>query len=618
MRKTVPLRLIFSLFPISSFAQQTEIEPNEDFTASTNWTYGQTMSGTECLPPASDADHFRIVLPTDGVINFTVTTQGSGTQPGTLQFALFPKYGIYQQYHTLAGDLLGTTVSFSHSCLSGDTMYVRMNQADAGNNSCISYEMSCTVTPTVFANDVLPNDDFANPQPVALGTPIEGHMNFLYDNTSDHYGVTLPSDGVLRIIAEAEHADTATDGAVQLYVNVDNSYHYPAIGANGVVATDTFYLSCFAAQLVTIRVQNSNANTCGVSYRLRFDHTPHLFANDPLPNDDFANPQPIALNTPIEGHLDHYGETTADHYGLTLPDDGTLLIIAEAEQYGPDTTGAVEVYVNMNNSYAYVPIGANATAGLDTFRVECLRAGNVTVRLQPNTPEGCGISYRVRFELIPSAFGNDPEPNEGAADATVVAPDTDQDGHLAYIGTSTMDHYKLWKGFAGTMRVIISSTTEGPSPAINLWTLNANVNENVSTGENGDIVTDTVLVTTANPDTILLRVSAVDFSYCGSYHYYYESGPMGLGAQLGGGPMTQVFPNPSISGRFTVHHSLPGPIMIAVQDAQGSVIYRSRAANRPLDLDLSHLPSGLYVTHLMADQGSASNVRLMISGPENR
>lgn len=82
--------------------------------------------------------------------------------------------------------------------------------------------------------------------------------------------------------------------------------------------------------------------------------------------------------------------------------------------------------------------------------------------------------------------------------------------------------------------------------------------------------------------------------------------------------MTQVFPNPSISGRFTVHHSLPGPIMIAVQDAQGSVIYRSRAANGPLDLDLSHLPSGLYVTHLMADQGSASNVRLMISGPENR
>ena len=606
MRKAIPFVLL-SILAAPSSAQLTEIEPNEGTGEATNWTYGQTMSGSECSPPDFDTDYFLIVLPSDGVLTFTVTSQGSGANQLDLQFALFPKYGFYQQYHTLPGTPTPTTQTFSHGCLSGDTMYVRVQQNMVGTNSCTDYVMSFTVTPAVFANDPLPNDDFGNPQPVALGTPVEGHLNFLYDNTSDHYGVTLPTDGVMRIIAEVEHADTATAGTVEIYVNVNNSYYYPAIGALGVVATDTFYVPCIAAQLVTVRVQTA---TCGVSYRLRFDHTPAVFANDPMPNDDIGNPQPIALNTPVEGHLAHFGETTSDHYGLTLPDDGTLRVIAEAEHYDAVEGSTIEIYVNTLNSYCYPVIGGSSVAVLDTFYFECIRAGSTTIRVQPGMGTSCGNSYRLRFDLLPPVFGNDPEPNEGNDDATVVAPDTDQDGHLTYIGTSTMDHFKLWKGFAGTMRVVFASSTEGPSPALNIWTLNANVYENINTGENGAIAGDTVLVYTADPDTIVMRVSALDFSYCGSYRFRYESGPVDMD-EMTTSPLIRVAPNPSTSGVFRI----TAPFAIAtvhVLDAEGRSVFQQRSpAGRELVLDLADEPPGMYAVRLTDTNGAVLNTRIV-------
>lgn len=611
MRLSSLVLMSFLTLPYSLRSQQTEIEPNEDLASSTDWTYGQSMSGSECWPPAFDADYFRIILPHDGVITFTVTTLGSGPQPGTLEFGLFPESGFYQQYHTLAGDPEETTVSFSHSCLSGDTMYVRLQQANPGDNSCISYMMNYSVTSAIFANEVLPNDDFANPQPVALATPIEGHLDFLYDNTADHYGVTLPSDGILRIIAEAEHADAETAGTMEVYVDVNNSYHYPAIGANGTVLTDTFYVPCIAAQLVTVRVQNGNGNiTCGVSYRLRFDHTPAVFANDTLPNDDFSNPQLITVGTPVEGHLDHLGESTADHYGVDLPDDGTLRVIAEAEQFDTTAGSTIEIYVNTLNSYCYPVIGGSSIAVLDTFYFECIRAGSTTIRVQPGTGTSCGISYRLRFDILPPVYGDDPEPNEDANDATVVPADTDQDGHITYTGTSAYDHFKLWKGFAGTMRVVFSSHTAGPSPALNVWTLNANVNENITTGENGEVAYDTVYVTTADPDTIVLRVSAVNFGYCGSYRFRYESDPVGIDDRAMD-PFT-VWPNPSADGLFRMHAAFV-PTWMEVRDVQGRMLAVDRTViGHEWNLDLSQEPAGVYALRVGDASGNTATTRLVL------
>jgi hypothetical protein len=474
------------IVPCLLTAQQNETEPNESVLTANNWTYGQTMSAMECNPVIG-TDYFRIVLPSDGVISFTVISQGSGPDPADLQFALFPKSGFYQQYHTLPATIAPSTTSFSHSCLSGDTMYVRVQTDETpGINSCTSYSMDFVVTQAVFANDPLPNDDFADPQPVALGAPLEGHLNFLYDNTADHYGITLPTDGMMRIIAEAEQFDTV----------------------------------------------------------------------------------------------------------------GTSII---------------EVYVDQSNTYAYIPVGASSVSGVDTFLFDCLHAGLVRVRLQPGNAQGCGISYRVRFELVPPAFGNDPEPNESAAEATVVPPDTDQDGHIAYLATSSYDHFKLWKGFAGTMRVIFSSSTDGPSPALNVWTLNANVNENITTGEDGAVAGDTVLVYTTAPDTIILRVSPVQFGHCGSYRFHYESTAVGIDDPGASAPVITVVPNPSSDGLFTIRVAGFAPLRMWLTDVSGRIVRHDRVevTHGGLIVDATELPEGIYLARLASADGHWAQVRLV-------
>lgn len=604
---------LLALVPAAILAQLTEIEPNENTAQATDWTYGQTMDGSECNPPAFDTDYFRIVLPSDGVISFTVTSQGSGPNPGNLQFALFAKLGFYQQYHTLPGSLAPTTQTFSHSCLSGDTMYVRVQEDNVGTNSCVSYTMAYSVDPAVFANDIISNDDPQNPPMIALGQTFEGHLEHIYDNTQDWYGITLPVDGTLRIIAEAEHADTATTGVLHIYVDVNNTTYYLPIGADHIVTMDTFMVRCFAAQLVRVRVANGNANACGISYRLRIEQIPQVFANDVGPNDDPQNPQPIAVNTPVEGHLSFFGDGTSDWYGLTLPDDGTLRVIGEAEQHDTISNGLVNVYLDQLNSSIQVPVGASSTAGVDTFYFNCVRAGTVKLGVQPANANGCGISYRLRFELVPPVFGNDPEPNEGSADATVTAPDVDQDGHITYIGTSGYDYFKLWKGFAGTMRVTFASNTRGPSPALNVFIAGTGVSQNITTGVDDNVAYDTVLVTTTNPDTLLMTISPLQGNYCGSYRFRYESTPVGIKDPGTLSSVITVVPNPSSDGRFTILTAGFAPVRILLTDVSGRSLRDAPAevTSGGLLVDLGELPDGIYLARMANANGQWAQVRLV-------
>jgi hypothetical protein len=610
--RSLPSFILVALIPSALLAQQTELEPNESSQTPNDWTYGQTMSGGECNPGLG-TDYFRIVLPTDGVISFTVTSQGSGPDPGSLQFALFPKYGFYQQYHTLAGTPEPSTISFSHSCLSGDTMLVRVQGDGIGNNSCINYEMSFSVAPAVFGNDVGYNDDVSVAQSVALDAPTDGHLDFLYDYSADWYSVTTPTDGKLRIICSAEHADVNTDGTVQLYVSPSNTFFSSTLGASGSVEVDTFEVTCLAAQTIPVRVQNGNGNvSCGISYQLRFEHVPNVFQNDPLPNDDVSNPQPVQLDVPFEGHTSNIGDQSSDFFGFTLPDEGALRVIMEVEHQGIATDGTLQMYEPESNSFHLSPVGANGTVAVDTFFVDCLHAGPDFIRVQNgNGNVACGISYRIALTLLPPAFGNDPEPNEGSADATIVAPDADQDGHISYLGTSSYDNYKLWKSFPGNMRVVFSSSTAGPSPALNVWTLNANVNENITTGENGEIAGDTVVVYTANPDTILMRVSSLSGSYCGSYRFHYESGPVGFSEGMVPETSIVVFPNPSMNAVFRI--TSPFPVsLIEVLDVEGRRVHvRRLSSGRDLSLDIADQPPGIYSVKLTSTDGRTESTRIV-------
>jgi hypothetical protein len=272
----------------------------------------------------------------------------------------------------------------------------------------------------------------------------------------------------------------------------------------------------------------------------------------------------------------------------------------------------VNVYVDQLNSSVQFPVGASSVAGLDTFTFNCVRAGLIKVAVQPANSDGCGISYRLRFELLPPVFGNDPEPNDGINDAVWVEPDTDQDGHLTYIGTSSNDYFKLWKGFAGTMRIFFASSTQGPSPALSVYTVNTNLSQSITTGEEGEVANDTLLIYTANPDTVRMSISAVQGTYCGSYRFRYESTPVGIDDVDVRRSVPVVFPNPSEEGRFTLRSTGDRMRWVEVLDISGRSVWTSADVDgNEAVIDLSALPSGVYAAQVHFQGGRVQVVRLV-------
>jgi Secretion system C-terminal sorting domain len=189
-----------------------------------------------------------------------------------------------------------------------------------------------------------------------------------------------------------------------------------------------------------------------------------------------------------------------------------------------------------------------------------------------------------------------------------------QDGHITYIGTSAYDYFKLWKGFAGTMRINFASSTQGPSPTLSVYIANTNVTESLTTGLADAVAYDTVLVYTANPDTVLMRIAATQFEYCGSYRINYESTPVSVDDRAVQKADVEVFPNPSTDGVFNLRSAAERMILVDVLDVNGRSVLRMSGVNAAhLTLDLSSVPSGLYATQVRTSAGRTATVRVVTS-----
>jgi hypothetical protein len=69
---------------------------------------------------------------------------------------------------------------------------------------------------------------------------------------------------------------------------------------------------------------------------------------------------------------------------------------------------------------------------------------------------GCGIAYRLKWELQPTIFVNDPEPNNTASVAIPLLPDVPQEGFLG-----DPDWYKLFKPYSGDLQLTVRGAFHG-------------------------------------------------------------------------------------------------------------------------------------------------------------
>ena len=217
-------------------------------------------------------DFFQIILPTDGTLKLHVKVEAESSPSHVLNIGLFNSSNapLYNQSATTGSFLAPTDTFLYWECLVGDTMYINPTINTFGDAG-YSYQLSYTVIPPVFNNDIEPNSSFVTAQIINPNLPVEGHLDFYNHTDDDYFRFYKPDTGFLMVVISAEAPGVAnpTTFDFSLYDSLQNQYPtiYPPIGANGQPAADTMYFASVAPGLYYLKVYNALFGATCISYK---------------------------------------------------------------------------------------------------------------------------------------------------------------------------------------------------------------------------------------------------------------------------------------------------------------------------------------------------------------
>ncbi|MCB0818479.1 MAG: hypothetical protein KDB77_13295, partial [Flavobacteriales bacterium] len=368
------------------------------------------------LTYADNADNYRLETPDDGILNFTLEAEHRGSSPGTLTVTLLNSSGGLLNSYTgvpVGASSIPVTTQLSSLCKGDGLYYLRIDNASCGT----SYRLSYTITDPLYAEDLEENDAPTQADTVAAGVDHEGRLDFFYDDNSDYYRLILPTDGILNITVNAEHAGTSTGETLTAHVLNSSGglvqSHSVNIGANGNPVMTDLATSCLGnEQLYYLRFFNPTA--CGVSYQFNYGVTPPLYADDLEENDGTSQSDTVAASIDHDGRINFYYDDNTDYFRLILPTDGVLDITMSAEHSGSSTAETMNVHL-LNSSGGLiqawpVSIGSSGSPSSTVLSASCL--GNEQLYyLHVFGSTICGVSYRFNYSVTQPVFGDDPEPN---------------------------------------------------------------------------------------------------------------------------------------------------------------------------------------------------------------
>jgi hypothetical protein len=276
-----------------------------------------------------------------------------------------------------------------------------------------------------------------------------GYGNALGRDVEDYFAITLPDDGDLRITVDA-------DDPLTVHVRLHD------VGGGNVIANDTSGSSALrrvearglAAGTYYLRVTRHAGQG---AYRIEPLLRTVDGVRDPEPNHAPAlailHP-PLPLTDVSIGRLGYgnaLGRDVEDYFAVTLPDDGDLRIIIEADADLTiharliDVTGSNDLHTD--------------TSGTDSRRrVEGLglRAGTYFLRVTRHTGQG---AYRITPAFVAARAGNEVEPNDHAVMAQPLTGPS-SDGRLGYgntLGRDIEDYYAIALPDGGSIRAFVDA-----------------------------------------------------------------------------------------------------------------------------------------------------------------
>lgn len=304
-----------------------------------------------------------------------------------------------------------------------------------------------------------PNNTPATATPLTLGGSSSGSLTFSTDEI-DWWVVTTTTDGKLFI---QTYSDTTVDVDLHIYDDLAGTHTIASYDISNGRTESTHHN---ALEPGTYYIDASYAGgTGGGSYTIQCTFTPTSLTNDSEPNGSSAVAVLLAPNTSTTGHLGHYSTDgitdSADWYKVTTTFDGSLVAKTIS-----DSTLEIDLYLYDQDGNTQIA-GYDVSFGIhDSSHFYCLTPGTYYMRAFRYSGYG---SYTLSNVFIPTALANNPEVDDSAEIATVLAVNDSSTGHLGYFNRGVYDCSDWWKVTLPTDGNLTVRTLSDPTLEIDMY-----------------------------------------------------------------------------------------------------------------------------------------------------
>ncbi|MFZ1687362.1 MAG: hypothetical protein WAU70_08070 [Flavobacteriales bacterium] len=464
-------------------------------------------------------------------------------------------------------------------------------------------------------NEVEPNDLYTQANFWPENTAITGTSCLVLGGTLDvDWYMIVPSEqGMITVTATVSNNTAGFYGISIQFFQQDGTtlYWNTSAVSNPVPYTSQTVRYCTGTDTLYVAVA-TGLDHCEY-YTLSYAVTPPAFANDAEDNDDLANATPLAPSTWTEGRLEFAFDDGVDWYSILPPQVGRYELTVEAS-YQTDGTAVGGINTQLFDANGNLAANQGAQVGANTVittenTVSCL--GDVPYYLLIGSNSSvCGVAYRFKWELVPTVFGNDTEPNNTAPLANYFPPDVPQPGV-----PGDTDWWKLYKPYNGDLQLNVRAafidagngdfTVQVFNTAMQLLS-----NGGITPGQNNVPSSLLVTVPATVPDSFYIQVYNNSFD-CGSYELSYASQYVGIHPQDERSGIVTVHPNPS-NDAFTFRCNDARIASIMITDVEGRPVTEQEVNGLGSFMwDATGVRAGSYLARMTTVDGSTSVVRLV-------
>jgi len=313
-------------------ANVAESEPNDDFTNAQRVGVNTTVNAH--MSPQDKDDYFVVEVPSDGT--FTISTCSDAALRLDRMYVCVQDGSEFKERNSKDMDGKGEAGRVEKLIISdvkAGTYYVHVTRYNGEGD----YTIAFAHTPSEYANDAEPNDDFEHAQAIALDTDVQGHLGY-YSLSSDKdvwdwYKIELPADGTVDFQTTTE--TTLRLGRLRVYRQNGEDISERCskdMDANNKDTTIVFTVSDLAKGTYYFSLNHYGGYG---GYVLNCNFTSNTYASDDEPNNEWTQAQPIACGQDIQGHLGYINVSNEkdiyDWYRIDLPADGSVVFRTTTE-----------------------------------------------------------------------------------------------------------------------------------------------------------------------------------------------------------------------------------------------------------------------------------------------